>query len=285
MKKIIYNSIFFVMALILPVQLFAMDFFFESDHSIYGVNDTIVVDVLLDSEEIINTISGTVQIEGSEDLRLSVNEGNSAILFWVDKPKIEGNSIAFSGISPGGIQGSSLFLFSIEIQGQSLAEDLKITMSNGVVLIHDGQGTEQKVGSILKKVYISEDDLFAQEPQAQVDVEKPEDFTPVITRDENLFEGKNVLVFATQDKGTGILEYRIKEGYLGSYVQAESPYVLQDQKLLKPIFVKAIDRSGNERLVVVHPQEKIFDENFILIFSILIIVIAVSIIVYRKKNQ
>jgi len=285
MKKIIYIFIFLYSFLNIPLSVFAVGFFFETNHALYGSNDTVVVDVLLDSEDIVNTISGTIQVEGIEDPKISINTGNSSILFWVDKPEVQGNSIYFSGITPGGIQGSALFLFSLEIRGQNPDDELRISTEGGSVLLHDGIGTENKINSIDKKIYISEDINFSQELNNPVDAEKPEDFTPIITQDENLYDGRNVLVFATQDKGVGILRYEVKEGYFGSFQEVQSPYVLKDQKLFKTIFVKAVDVAGNERISVVHPQEKIFDENFILIFSILIVVIVSGVVVYRKKHQ
>lgn len=284
MKKIVYSLIIIILGSI-PSSIFAADFFFETNHSIYGVKDKIIVDVFLDTENTVNAISGDIIVESMGDVLLDTVEGNSTILFWVEKPTIQNNTISFSGIIPGGIQGDSLFLFSLIISGQNIGDILKLYVEDGTLLLHDGEGTKQTINSIPKNIYISDEELFSNITEIPIDTEQPEDFTPTIVQDSNLYDGKNVLVFLTQDKASGISYYKIKEGYFGRYTEAQSPYLLKDQKLFKTIFVKAVDEAGNERVAIVHPQEKVFDENFILIFSILVITVSVILIVYRKKYK
>lgn len=284
MKKIIYIVIVIVLGST-PGSLFAADFFFETNHSMYGTEDEVFIDVFLDTEDIVNTISGSVVIENSSNVSIDIIDGNSSILFWVEKPYVENNTVSFSGITPGGIQGNSLFLFSLAISGQHTGDVLKLHVENGTILLHDGEGTKETVTSLPKNIYISEDESFSNITEMPIDKEQPEDFTPTIVQDSNLYDGKNVLVFLTQDKASGISSYEIKEGYFGRYIKAESPYLLKDQKLFKTIFVKAVDDAGNERIAIVHPQEKVFDENFILIFSILIVAVTIIFIIYRKKYR
>ncbi|MDP2812067.1 MAG: hypothetical protein Q8O32_00015, partial [bacterium] len=93
---------------------------------------------------------------------------------------------------------------------------------------------------------------------------------------------------STQDKGTGIDHYEVKEGYRLS-VEAKSPYVLKNQNLDKEIVVKAIDRAGNERKVVVaslYPVE--WYENywiFAIIISALIILYFFWKYQWKKSKQ
>jgi hypothetical protein len=284
MKNIVL-IIYTVFLGLFPAHIFAANFFFESNHGVYGVQDSITIDVLLDTSETVNTISGNINISEFQNLSIDIVDGNSSILFWIDKPKIENNRVVFSGITPGGIQGPSLFLFSLVISGQKANDTLKFSVENGTVLLHDGEGTKKIITSLPKNIYISSDENFSQAPHQPSDKEQPEDFTPIITQNENLFDGKNVLVFATQDKNSGINFYAVKEGIFGTYTEVSSPYLLKDQKRFKTIFIKAVDNAGNERVAILHPQEKIFDENFILIFSILITVVTIGVIIYRKKHR
>lgn len=288
MKKESYRYIFILGAILLfPFSSFGMTFYAETMHSLYGVNDTIIVDIFLDADDtVINTVEGEIQFTpGTVDV-LDIIDGNSSILFWVDKPIFneDAETILFSGITPGGISGERIFLFSVEIQAKKLTKNTTLSFNSGTVFLHNGEGVGRLVSFIPKNIYISEDPLFSNQSPIPLDREAPEDFTPSITQDENLYDGKYVLIFATQDKSSGIAYYEIKEGYLGRYTLAESPYVLKDQKSFKTIFVRAVDEAGNERVAIVHPQEKLFDENFILIFSILVVVI-ISSIVYRKKRS
>lgn len=284
MKKIICIVIITFLGS-LPSLVSAADFFFETNHGVYGSKDKILVDVFLDTQDTVNTISGNIIIDSMNDLSIDIIDGNSTILFWVEKPSVQDKIISFSGIIPGGIQGNSLFLFSLVISGQESGDTLKLHVENGTILLHDGEGTKQIISSLPKNIYISNEESFSNSSQMPIDTEQPEDFTPTIVQDSNLYDGKNVLVFLTQDKASGISYYKIKEGYFGRYIEAQSPYLLKDQKLFKTIFVKAVDEAGNERVAIVHPQEKVFDENFILIFSILIIIVSVILVVYRKKYK
>ena len=91
-----------------------------------------------------------------------------------------------------------------------------------------------------------------------VDKESPESFVPEIAIDTFLFDKKWFLVFTTQDKGSGIDYYEVKEtrwsiiNIISKWNYAESPYILKDQQLKSCIFVKAFDKAGNEKVVMIH---------------------------------
>lgn len=272
----------------LPKHSFAVQFYFGTDGVLYGVQDTVEIDVFLDTEDaIVNTISGSIKIEGLNKSDIKIIDGNSSVLFWIERPGFieTEKKVRFSGITPGGLTGNKLFLFSLQVPGEYVDDSITLSVEDTEILLHDGLGTKETANFIAKKIYISDDLDFSQQSQNPVDKEAPEDFTPVIVQDENLYDGKIVLVFATQDKGTGIARFQVKEGYLGKFTEGKSPYVLKDQKSFKTLFVKAIDLEGNERVAIVHPQKKIFDENFILIFSILIVLSIIIGVVYRKKRR
>jgi len=272
-------------AFLLPIPSYAMSFFFGSDQTVYGQNDSVVVNVFLDTDsETVNTVSGEVYVGDTATIE-GVREGNSSILFWIEKPKIntQENIISFSGIVPGGIQGKNTFLFSIVVNPKS-SEAIQFSMKDSLVLLHDGLGTEKSTSFIPKTIFISDDLNFVSTIQTLTDVEAPEDFSPEIIQDPNLYDSQYVLVFATQDKGSGLDRYEVKEGFFGKYTESVSPYIIKNKNLTKTLFVKAIDRFGNERVAIVHPQKKIFNENFILIFSILVIVF-ISILYFRKRSS
>src|SRR3989344_4170585 len=89
-----------------------------------------------------------------------------------------------------------------------------------------------------------------------VDTEPPENFNPIVESDPNLFNGNYFLVFATEDKVSGVREYRVREGTLDWFHKAESPYLLKEQSLKKDIYIKVIDKNGNERLVKLNAPNK-----------------------------
>ena len=160
MKNIQYYIAIVVISAVLPVHAFAMFFFFESDHSMYGVGDMARIDVYLDTNDtIINTISGEIIIETNTFSVNDIIDGNSSVLFWVDKPVFNADtqSVVFSGISPGGISGDTLFLFSIEGTMMQTGGGASFEVKDGIVLLHDGEGTQQSVSFIPKTIFVSAD--------------------------------------------------------------------------------------------------------------------------------
>lgn len=99
--------------------------------------------------------------------------------------------------------------------------------------------------------------------RAMIDKTKPEEFKPEIAE----IEGKQYLVFSTTDKISGVDHYEIERHYqrialfrtvpTTKWETVKSPYLLGDQKLSK-IFVKAVDKAGNEEISEIVPPPKPF---------------------------
>jgi len=124
---------------------------------------------------------------------------------------------------------------------------------------------------------------------------------PNIAKDEALFDGKWFVVFATQDKASGIDHYEIRENrqwttfedllpfvkYFRrhSWVMAESPHVLRDQELRSFVFLKAVDKAGNERIIQIAPHHPLaWYENYA-ILVILTGAAIISLIWIRNKKR
>jgi hypothetical protein len=201
---------------------------------------TAVIKVDTGVEEV-NALEGTLVLPESMNVR-EIQTGNSVILIWIEAPHQTDNTVSFAGITPGGFEGTHP-VFSI--QGAFTKEELEQARFESVVALkNDGAGTRVPVTLSLSVT------------QFKADTEPPEDFTPVIASDPNLLDGKYFLVFATQDKGTGIDRYEVREGRWGFFKEAESPYLLKHQSLDRKIFVKAIDKVGNERIAVLNAERQ-----------------------------
>jgi hypothetical protein len=89
--------------------------------------------------------------------------------------------------------------------------------------------------------------------RAMIDTTPPEEFKLEIAE----IEGKKYLVFLTIDKTSGVDHYEIERHYRGvalfgtvpttKWETVKNPYLLRDQNLGK-IFVKAVDKAGNEQI-------------------------------------
>jgi len=196
---------------------------------------TAVVEIDTGTEDI-NALEGILVFPESVNVR-EIQTGNSVILIWLEKPYQRGNIVTFAGITPGGFMGTYPIF---AINGEFDAEDLKRVQFESIsALKNDGSGMSVPVRITLSPV------------ELKGDTELPEEFTPTIATDPNIFDGKYFLVFATQDKSSGIDRYEAREGRWGWFKEVESPYLLKHQRLDKDVYIKAIDNAGNERIVVV----------------------------------
>lgn len=216
-----------------------------------GVGEGFLVSVRINSAESLNAVEGKVVFTPESFSVRDIRYGNSVINFWVDSPEVQQDgSIHFSGITPGGFNGENKEIFSFVVEPR-LSGSQQIGIKDLQVFLNDGSGMKASINTQGLTVSISPEQKNTNE-KALVDNEMPERFWLSIANDPNLFDGQYFLVFATQDKISGIAKYQVKEGVFGRFVDAESPYVLKDQKLTKKIFVKAIDKSGNERLATLN---------------------------------
>lgn len=271
MKKYKIILIFVITIFSINIEnVFASKIYFEP--SKVNSEDEYLVEVRLDSEgEIINALDGKL-IFPDDILEIKeIHDGNSSINFWIQSPKNkEKGSIVFSGITPGGITGNNLLIFSI-IFKQLNNNNGKISVNDIKILKNDGEGTEAKVKITDLKLPIQSD--MSIDLNKEKDIVPPEDFEPSILSDKDLFENKKLLVFATQDKDSGIDHYEIRNGYFDEYTIAESPFELK--KTNKKIYIKALDKAGNERVVEFYPEGRLmwYVRNGIIAIILVVIVL------------
>jgi len=226
---------------------------------------TTVVEIDTGKEEI-NALEGTLVLPENMVVR-KIQTGNSVISLWIEKPHQREHIIMFAGITPGGFTGAyPIFTISGEFDTRDLE---RIQFESVNALKNDGSGTSVGVSMSLSPI------------EMKADTEPPEDFTPVIASDPSVFDGEYFLVFATQDTGSGIARYEVREGTWGWFREAESPYLLKHQQLDRDVYVKAIDSDGHERVAVLEARvHRAWWVPFGL-FAILIVFILV-VVAYKK---
>ncbi len=244
------------LTLFVAVPVFAAEIFLEPGKN-PGQEDQFKVDVFLSTEEQLNAIEGTLHFPPNFLELKSVDDGNSIVNFWVEHPNvIQNGNIRFSGITPGGYKGSRGLIFSITFKVLQEGKGV-FDIRDARVLQNDGRGTEAKLQIIDSPFIISKKTVVFQVPVSETkDIDSPESFVPEIARDSTIFDGKWFLVFSTQDKGSGIDHYEVREGEWGWFRVSESPYLLKHQSLDRKIFVKAIDKVGNERIAILNAQHQ-----------------------------
>ncbi len=265
-----FSAVLFILGMLalFPGIAFAADISIISKESVVGIGEFVHVQVSISSEqEAINAVEGSI-VFPADLLELSrIEDGNSTILFWLERPKerIKGE-LYFSGIIPGGYQKSdgNVFQLVFKVRGSG-----KVTIQGKDmrVLKNDGDGTLATVTISPATVTTQLASTHQAQDRESEDTDPPEPFTVEVVQDTNLFNNAWFLVFATQDKGVGVDRYEICEGK--TCTTGDSPYPLQNQKLSDTIIVRAIDKNGNERIAKVPGSYT----------STLIIVLAVAIVV------
>lgn len=201
-------------------------------------------------------------IEFSSNLSLDgISDANSAVSLWLKTPNInESNqtkSAEFSGIIPGGIKHSSVAILALRLSG--IREGgAYLRVKNAEAYLNDAEGTAGQVSKSSLDFTVSDaaPNQFFQKPLI-LDFSLPEKFEIFLTSSEQIFESKWFISFNTQDKGSGISHYEVREklfGIWGQWHQSSSPYKLRYQSLFSIIEVKAVDNNGLERVAVLIPE-------------------------------
>lgn len=271
------------------------------------INEIFNVSIILDTKgESINAAEGILEYNNSLAEISEIKINSSIISLWVEKPFITniGNgrgTIRYSGIIPGGYSGSNAQIFSLSIKGTRTGV-LSLILKNSNLLLNDKKGTLTSVITINDSTTITtteavigiEDDVISPTPPLS-DFEKPESFKLYITNDPNINEGKHTLVFNAHDKGSGISRYEIAEtkdsdiNHL-KWVEANSPYLVNDQSLESDIYVKAIDNAGNFRIEKLERTKRTIEqtsqiENYTLCFTsfVLVVLIICTLLLIKRK--
>lgn len=240
------------------------------------------------NDDSINAIEGKVVFPEELLVLKEIWDGDSLITFWLERPKANGNEIVFSGIIPGGYFDKKGLVLSLVFQARQEGQG-EIALNNAKVLLNDGQGATAKLSLINLPFIIAKQTETEKEAVIEIkDIDSPEIFTPMVAQDQTMFNGQYFLVFATQDKGSGIDYYEVQEGW-GRFIRAVSPYHLLNQRLDWEITVRAVDKAGNERIAVlpaVHPwpwyQKIIFCGIVIIVISLLYFIGG---IIWRKHQK
>ena len=258
-----------------------------------GVGDEFILPIKIESnDESINAISGQL-IFSDERLAIDrIETANSIVTVWIEEPYVSGNAVIFSGIMPGGfkdvvdpitLKHSSADLFSLVLKVKKSGSS-DISFSDIHVYKNDGLGTE--VSLVVEKPELNLESVGSSLKQKIIDNNQPEPFTPLITKDEDIYNGQYIVVFSTTDKESGIDHYEVREG-LSRWVRTTSPYLLSDQTLRSVVRVKAVDLAGNYRIGIVgNPTQfpfSVFIIPGLLILLVLFILWRVYTVYVRRK--
>lgn len=264
---------------------FGAEIFLETKTKTVSPESKFEVSIILGTEETVNAIEGALVVPEGLEVE-EIRDGNSIISFWIERPIYTAGKVVFSGVIPGGFRGRGQ-VFSVVLEPTAVGKK-EFGLRDLRAYLHDGKGTETPVRSqplLLDVTKNSESSGVAE----IIDNEPPEDFLPLVAEDPAIFGGKKFLVFATQDKGSGIDYYQVLEskrglGKDGDWITATSPYMLEDQARQSYIYVRAVDRHGNERVVRLDPVYKSWYTSES-VWGILIVLMALAIAAWILKKK
>lgn len=225
-----------------------------------------------------------------------IRDGGSIVNLWLQRPQRSAASkgeVAFAGVLPGGYAGSRGLLLSLVLEAKQPGA-IVLDARDEQVLRHDGEGTVLAVTRAPVTFTVEAATTTPPELLPPFDSDPPEPFVPFVTKLDGAFDGKYVVIFATQDKGSGIQHYAVAEKRLLpwqraddfsrlSWVVADSPFALRDQTLQSAVFVKAVDLSGNERVATVAPARIVpWYQNY-LVWGIILLIVGITILALIYK--
>lgn len=191
-----------------------------------------------------NVFEGAVKVPS--DLTIErVSTGGSALTLWTALPNFVPSlgHIEFTGGTPEGVgPDQQIRLFTIHARAR--APGGYVLSSRGAsAYLNDGSGTRRDIPAATVRVTVG-----ARGPDSTAkarDRRGPEFVVAEVGQESSLFGGQYYVTFSATDDVSGVVAYEIKEGRFTNYVPAERYYVVKDQNLKTPVWVRAIDASGN----------------------------------------
>ena len=277
-----------VTALTTPTLAYAATLSFSMQEASVSIGEPFVVSVILDTENAVNAVEAVLAIPSGFEFQ-SASDGNTIVSLWVERPRYDRETrwLAVSGIIPGGFLGTGQLLkFTLKAEATgSIALSFDRTRTAVYRNSPDGTPESTTLRSLMLNVKVGTTAPII--PVA--DTEPPEAFTPVVTRDPLVYDGAWTLLFATQDKGSGIARYEVSESpsrqtysnKLG-WTKAESPYRLAGEMPARYIYVRAVDEQGNIRTALYTPA---YSFSWLEGITLGILMIALVLFVLRRQRK
>ena len=273
------------------VKAEAAELFIEPSEIKIGIGSTFPVKIFLNSlDDKVNALQVFIKYPKSILKLKDWNNGDSIINFWIQNPALEAGQISFQGIIPGGYQKEKGLLLTLDFEALAEGKGTIYFGESSQALLNDSEGTKASLKLGKADILISSKGPSTQFLKAE-DALPPESFTPFVSSEQAIFNGQYFLVFATQDKQSGIDYYEVQESSRGApdeemWEIASSPYLLKDQTRESYIYIKAVDKGGNIRIEKIYPASyKPFYERFSIYLILEILALMVFILFYRKFKR
>ena len=285
-NKIFLIAIFIFINLFFVNKTFAVNLQLESPKKSLGIGEQFYVDLVLNTEgQAVNTIKGSVSFYGEAASFVRLESNRSILNLWLEEPTLNNNTISFTGVIPNGYEGTiDPFNPSKKISGQIMRmvfEAKKVGRIDFSTVpfylnLNDGLGTEINTPSAFLSLSV---DNFTYNYKYDGSDESLPEIEAYVTRDQNIFNNKYILIFNATDKGSGIKSVTLKEGWRG-WKEVKSPYLLRDQSRHSDIIIQATSNSGAS--VVLKINKIPSDYRCLVLILILFIILF---LLYEKRSN
>lgn len=277
---------FFLPLWVMAASVDAASLYIDPPAPVLAAGDTAKLALRLDvaTDECVNVVNAVVNFTNDIEM-LDVSTGSSILSMWVQPPEIDkaARTVSFAGGIPNGYCGrvdgdprltnvvAELIVRapgSPTVSGTTTAQIGFADVTS--VLLNDGLGTAvipNTYGAVVSMTNVPGHSLIDVWQEAvQADTNPPAPFSILLSKNP---AGKYTVSFNTTDKQTGIDHYQVMEellkesaGFTWGQANApwrteRSPYELEDQTLNSTIYVKAVDKAGNERIVTFVPDAEL----------------------------
>lgn len=251
-----------------------------------------LVELFLDTEgETINALQGKLVFINA--VPEQINDGGSIVDLWLQRPKASGGSIDFAGIIPGGFAASSGKIFGTEFLS-SAGGSMEFELADVSVLANDGKATPLRAGKNRLAIRVLPAGGQSIDKISMADETPPINIEQAIFSDPGRENGLYLIFLNARDDGSGIAGYQIMEAKpFGTWPvfskktewrECENPCVLNDQTLKSDIYIRAIDRAGNYKVVFSKSKRAAWYEN-IFFAGIILFAAAWAAVFIKRKNE
>ncbi len=296
LKLIFFSAL--VIAVFIPRFSQAAKIILQTNHENSTLTERQVDLLLTPNEEGINALGSEIVILAGQAELIDIIDGGSIISAWVEQPKIIDNQLIFSGIIPGGFYGLYVPGKAESQSGLILSFKVKQLDSSEVILglrkleayAADGNNVPIKVEPEKLVVNFSEFDKQTQTNKI-IDNTPPSDLELRIIK---LPEGPSGwwAAFSATDFGSGIAYYEIQENKTSepnpeAWRPVDNPTRLIDQTRRSYVFLKAVDRQGNEKIISLGPNPEVRYNLYYLLGGLILLLIVVAYLLnyYGKKKH
>ncbi len=271
----------------------AASIYFVPVETMVSAGDTTRVDVKLNTEgESLNVVEGSVVMQAPRGLVSieEINDAGSEIGFWSRRPSLnqEEGTITFNGGIPNGLIKTDALLFSLYIK-TNRPGNLNLATRNTIAYKNDGKGSiaresDKTIALTVTAAAPSSTSKDAWQKAVSSDTMPPEFLAATAGHDPSVFDNKIFLTIKATDYQSGIDYFEVQEND-GSFIRTGAEYVLHDQSQQSTVTIKAYDKAGNVRLLVIRPATTTaVTRTYVVVAAIALLVILLGLLLRKRKR-